>query len=124
MFLQSQLIPSFAPKRDVQSILYSIQQEGSMPLEELLAMYRYEPSVSTAAGSSMDSSSGELTDELPDMTLDKVSYSNHTMMVVGLVHETYVTFFNKSIVEVQFKIVDAVMELELDWYFESQIHCK
>ena len=95
-----------------------------MPLEELLAMYRYEPSVSTAAGSSMDSSSGELTDELPDMTLDKVSYSNHTMMVVGLVHETYVTFFNKSIVEVQFKIVDAVMELELDWYFESQIHCK
>lgn len=48
-----------------------------MPLEELLAMYRYEPSVSTAAGSSMDSSSGELTDELPDMTLDKVSYLIH-----------------------------------------------
>lgn len=44
-----------------------------MPLEELLAMYRYEASVSTAAGSSMDSFSGELTDELPDMTLDKVS---------------------------------------------------
>lgn len=43
-----------------------------MPLEELLAIYRYEASVSTAAGSSMDSSSGELTDELPDMTLDKV----------------------------------------------------
>ncbi|XP_031426455.1 mesoderm induction early response protein 3 isoform X1 [Clupea harengus] len=48
-----------------------LEKEGSMPLEELLAMYRYEPSVSTAAGSSMDSSSGELTDELPDMTLDK-----------------------------------------------------
>lgn len=44
-----------------------------MPLEELLAIYRYEASVSTAAGSSMDSFSGELTDELPDMTLDKVN---------------------------------------------------
>lgn len=44
-----------------------------MPLEELLAIYRYEPSVSTAAGSSMDSSSGELADDLPDMTLDKVT---------------------------------------------------
>lgn len=40
-----------------------------MPLEELLAIYRYEAS----AGSSIDSSSGDLTDELPDMTLDKVS---------------------------------------------------
>lgn len=44
-----------------------------MPLEELLAIYRYEPSVSTTAGSSMDSSSGELADDLPDMTLDKVT---------------------------------------------------
>ncbi|KAJ8413973.1 hypothetical protein AAFF_G00065710 [Aldrovandia affinis] len=48
-----------------------LEKEGNMPLEELLAIYRYEASVSTAAGSSMDSSSGELTDELPDMTLDK-----------------------------------------------------
>lgn len=40
-----------------------------MPLEELLALYRYEAS----AGSSIDSSSGDLTDELPDMTLDKAS---------------------------------------------------
>ena len=40
-----------------------------MPLEELLAIYRYEGS----AGSSIDSSSGDLTDELPDMTLDKVT---------------------------------------------------
>ena len=48
-------------------------QEGNMPLEELLAIYRYEASVNAAASSSMDSSSGELTDELPDMTLDKVS---------------------------------------------------
>lgn len=48
-----------------------IEQEGNMPLEELLALYRYEPSVSTVGGSSADSSSVELTDELPDMTLDK-----------------------------------------------------
>lgn len=44
-----------------------------MPLEELLAMYRYDASVSTVGGSSVDSSSVELTDDLPDMTLDKVS---------------------------------------------------
>lgn len=49
-------------------------QEGNMPLEELLAIYRYEAS----AGSSIDSSSGDLTDELPDMTLDKVC--NHFYM--------------------------------------------
>ena len=46
-----------------------VKQEGNMPLEELLAIYRYEGS----AGSSIDSSSGDLTDELPDMTLDKVT---------------------------------------------------
>lgn len=45
-----------------------------MPLEELLALYRYEPSISVVEGSSADSSSVELTDELPDMTLDKVCY--------------------------------------------------
>ncbi|XP_030633631.1 mesoderm induction early response protein 3 isoform X2 [Chanos chanos] len=48
-----------------------LEKEGNMPLEELLAMYRYEASVNAGAGSSMDSSSGELTDDLPDMTLDK-----------------------------------------------------
>lgn len=47
-----------------------------MPLEELLAIYRYEAS----AGSSIDSSSGDLTDELPDMTLDKVN--NNCYLVV------------------------------------------
>ncbi|XP_026783992.1 mesoderm induction early response protein 3 isoform X2 [Pangasianodon hypophthalmus] len=51
--------------------LADLEKEGNMPLEELLALYRYETSVSTAAGSSMDSSSGELADDLPDMTLDK-----------------------------------------------------
>ncbi|XP_067106635.1 mesoderm induction early response protein 3a [Osmerus mordax] len=48
-----------------------LEKEGNMPLEELLTMYRYEASVSLAGGSSADSSSAELTDELPDMTLDK-----------------------------------------------------
>lgn len=44
-----------------------------MPLEELLALYRYEAADSAVGGSSADSSSVELTDELPDMTLDKVN---------------------------------------------------
>ncbi|XP_036383440.1 mesoderm induction early response protein 3 isoform X2 [Megalops cyprinoides] len=58
-------------ERNFSAEIADLEKEGSMPLEELLAIYRYEASVSTAAGSSMDSSSGELTDELPDMTLDK-----------------------------------------------------
>uniref|UniRef100_A0A674NF09 Mesoderm induction early response 1, family member 3 b n=1 Tax=Takifugu rubripes TaxID=31033 RepID=A0A674NF09_TAKRU len=49
------------------SEIADLEREGNMPLEELLAIYRYEAS----AGSSIDSSSGDLTDELPDMTLDK-----------------------------------------------------
>uniref|UniRef100_A0A8C4HY12 Mesoderm induction early response 1, family member 3 b n=1 Tax=Dicentrarchus labrax TaxID=13489 RepID=A0A8C4HY12_DICLA len=49
------------------SEIADLEKEGNMPLEELLAIYRYEAS----AGSSIDSSSGDLTDELPDMTLDK-----------------------------------------------------
>ncbi|KAG7322554.1 hypothetical protein KOW79_013900 [Hemibagrus wyckioides] len=53
------------------SEIADLEKEGNMPLEELLALYRYEPSVSTVGGSSADSSSVELTDELPDMTLDK-----------------------------------------------------
>ncbi|XP_026876072.2 mesoderm induction early response protein 3a [Electrophorus electricus] len=53
------------------SEIADLEKEGNMPLEELLALYRYEPSVSTAGGSSADSSSVELTDDLPDMTLDK-----------------------------------------------------
>ncbi|KAG7332636.1 hypothetical protein KOW79_004470 [Hemibagrus wyckioides] len=51
--------------------LADLEKEGNMPLEELLAIYRYDPSVNTTAGSSMDSSSVELADDLPDMTLDK-----------------------------------------------------
>ncbi|XP_052418982.1 mesoderm induction early response protein 3 isoform X2 [Carassius gibelio] len=51
--------------------LSDLEREGNMPIEELLAMYRYEASASTGAGSSMDSSSVELADDLPDMTLDK-----------------------------------------------------
>uniref|UniRef100_A0AAR2IK43 Mesoderm induction early response 1, family member 3 b n=1 Tax=Pygocentrus nattereri TaxID=42514 RepID=A0AAR2IK43_PYGNA len=56
---------------NVSSEIADLEKEGNMPLEELLALYRYEPSVSTVGGSSADSSSVELTDELPDMTLDK-----------------------------------------------------
>ncbi|TRY88898.1 hypothetical protein DNTS_021990 [Danionella cerebrum] len=51
--------------------LSDLEREGNMPIEELLAMYRYDPSASTGAGSSIDSSSVELADDLPDMTLDK-----------------------------------------------------
>ncbi|XP_051524544.1 mesoderm induction early response protein 3-like [Myxocyprinus asiaticus] len=51
--------------------LADLEREGNMPIEELLAIYRYEESVSTGAGSSMDSSSVDLADDLPDMTLDK-----------------------------------------------------
>ncbi|XP_035246520.1 mesoderm induction early response protein 3a [Anguilla anguilla] len=56
---------------NISAEIEDLQKEGNMPLEELLAIYRYEASVSTIGGSSVDSSSGELTDELPDMTLDK-----------------------------------------------------
>ncbi|KAJ8287204.1 hypothetical protein GJAV_G00048870 [Gymnothorax javanicus] len=56
---------------NVSTEISDLQKEGNMPLEDLLAIYRYETSVSTIGGSSLDSSSGELTDELPDMTLDK-----------------------------------------------------
>nr|XP_023858352.2 mesoderm induction early response protein 3-like [Salvelinus alpinus] len=62
---------SLEGERNFNSEIADLEKEGNMPLEELLAIYRYEASVSTAAGSSMDSFSGELTDELPDMTLDK-----------------------------------------------------
>lgn len=53
-----------------------------MPLEELLAIYRYEAS----AGSSIDSSSGDLTDELPDMTLDKVKNCCYVVMLCSQIH--------------------------------------
>lgn len=44
-----------------------------MPLEDLLAFYGYEPTIPVIPGSSANSSPSELADELPDMTLDKVS---------------------------------------------------
>ncbi|XP_062310858.1 mesoderm induction early response protein 3 isoform X1 [Osmerus eperlanus] len=62
---------SLEGERNFTSEIADLEKEGNMPLEELLAIYRYEASVNAAASSSMDSSSGELTDELPDMTLDK-----------------------------------------------------
>lgn len=52
-----------------------LEQEGNMPLEDLLAFYGYEPTIPAVANSSANSSPSELADELPDMTLDKVSTS-------------------------------------------------
>ncbi|XP_054540051.2 mesoderm induction early response protein 3 isoform X1 [Pan troglodytes] len=48
-----------------------LEQEGTMPLEDLLAFYGYEPTIPAVANSSANSSPSELADELPDMTLDK-----------------------------------------------------
>lgn len=58
---------------DVNINLKCALQEGNMPLEDLLAIYVYEPADPVLAGSSVGSSPSELADELPDMTLDKVS---------------------------------------------------
>lgn len=44
-----------------------------MPLEDLLAFYGYEPVLPAVVEPSANSSPSELADELPDMTLDKVS---------------------------------------------------
>ncbi|POI28777.1 hypothetical protein CIB84_007473, partial [Bambusicola thoracicus] len=54
------------------SEIEDLEKEGNMPLEDLLAFYGYEPTIPVMAGSSADSSPSELTDELPDMTLDKL----------------------------------------------------
>lgn len=61
-----------------------------MPLEDLLAFYGYEPTIPVMAGSSADSSPSELADELPDMTLDKVS-QNRFPLYYGLKAEIQVT---------------------------------
>ncbi|KAM8961443.1 mesoderm induction early response protein 3 isoform 2-T2 [Pelodytes ibericus] len=53
------------------SEIEDLEKEGNMPLEDLLAIYVYEPSNPVMAGSSAGSSPSELADELPDMTLDK-----------------------------------------------------
>lgn len=61
-----------------------------MPLEDLLAFYGYEPTIPVMAGSSADSSPSELADELPDMTLDKVSH-NHLLQYYSTKVEILVT---------------------------------
>ncbi|XP_053304013.1 mesoderm induction early response protein 3 [Spea bombifrons] len=53
------------------SEIEDLEKEGNMPLEDLLAIYVYEPADPGLAGSSAGSSPSELADELPDMTLDK-----------------------------------------------------
>ncbi|XP_030049015.1 LOW QUALITY PROTEIN: mesoderm induction early response protein 3 [Microcaecilia unicolor] len=58
-------------EKNFRSEIEGLEKEGSMPLEDLLAMYGYEPPIPVIATSSTNSSPSELTDELPDMTLDK-----------------------------------------------------
>ncbi|KAM4809714.1 mesoderm induction early response protein 3 [Rhinophrynus dorsalis] len=53
------------------SEIEDLEKEGTMPLEDLLAIYVYEPSDPVMPASSAGSSPSELADELPDMTLDK-----------------------------------------------------
>lgn len=67
-----------------------------MPLEDLLAFYGYEPTIPVIAGSSADSSPSELADELPDMTLDKVSW-NHFSQYYRLKAKIQVTSNNISL---------------------------
>lgn len=50
-----------------------------MPLEDLLAFYGYESTIPTVTNSSANSPPSELADELPDMTLDKVSTGLYTV---------------------------------------------
>ncbi|XP_048359146.1 mesoderm induction early response protein 3 isoform X1 [Sphaerodactylus townsendi] len=57
--------------KNFNSEIEDLEKEGSMPLEDLLAFYGYEPTIPVMASSSADSSPSELADELPDMTLDK-----------------------------------------------------
>ncbi|KAM9331294.1 mesoderm induction early response protein 3 [Gastrophryne carolinensis] len=57
--------------KNFSSEIEDLEKEGNMPLEDLLAIYVYEPSDPVMAGSSVGSSPSELADELPDMTLDK-----------------------------------------------------
>ncbi|XP_060091949.1 mesoderm induction early response protein 3 isoform X1 [Heteronotia binoei] len=57
--------------KNFNSEIEDLEKEGSMPLEDLLAFYGYEPTIPVIASSSADSSPSELADELPDMTLDK-----------------------------------------------------
>ncbi|XP_069819217.1 mesoderm induction early response protein 3 isoform X3 [Dendropsophus ebraccatus] len=57
--------------KNFSSEIEDLEKEGNMPLEDLLAIYVYEPADPVLAGSSAGSSPSELADELPDMTLDK-----------------------------------------------------
>ncbi|XP_036135975.1 mesoderm induction early response protein 3 isoform X1 [Molossus molossus] len=58
--------------KNFSSEIEDLEKEGSMPLEDLLAFYGYEPALPAVADSSANSSPSELADELPDMTLDKI----------------------------------------------------
>ncbi|XP_059551041.1 mesoderm induction early response protein 3 isoform X2 [Myotis daubentonii] len=58
--------------KNFSSEIEDLEKEGSMPLEDLLAFYGYEPVLPAPAEPSAHSSPSELADELPDMTLDKI----------------------------------------------------
>uniref|UniRef100_UPI00398ECD07 mesoderm induction early response protein 3-like isoform X3 n=1 Tax=Pristiophorus japonicus TaxID=55135 RepID=UPI00398ECD07 len=53
------------------SEIEDLERESNMPLDDLLALYGYEPSVPVIENENPGSSPSELADELPDMTLDK-----------------------------------------------------
>ncbi|KAK1345415.1 hypothetical protein QTO34_014128 [Cnephaeus nilssonii] len=57
--------------KNFSSEIEDLEKEGSMPLEDLLAFYGYEPVLPAVVEPSANSSPSELADELPDMTLDK-----------------------------------------------------
>uniref|UniRef100_H0VSE5 MIER family member 3 n=1 Tax=Cavia porcellus TaxID=10141 RepID=H0VSE5_CAVPO len=59
--------------KNFSSEIEDLEKEGNMPLEDLLAFYGYESTIPAVTNSSANSSPSELADELPDMTLDKVS---------------------------------------------------
>uniref|UniRef100_A0A4W3JW51 Mesoderm induction early response 1, family member 3 b n=1 Tax=Callorhinchus milii TaxID=7868 RepID=A0A4W3JW51_CALMI len=53
------------------SEIEDLERESNMPLDDLLALYGYEPSGPVIENENPGSSPSELADELPDMTLDK-----------------------------------------------------
>lgn len=84
-----------------------------MPLEDLLAFYGYESTIPTVANSSANSSPSELADELPDMTLDKVSTSLYKKVLGSL---SLTKFFSAK--------ASSNSEMETSCYFDDCFeHC-
>lgn len=71
-----------------------------MPLEDLLAFYGYESTIPAVANSSANSSPSELADELPDMTLDKVSTiisKKNSLLPLNVFISFFKTFHNSEL---------------------------